>query len=70
LQENNFNLKQEIKKLGMTQKEFSVFVEIHVNTVSRWVRGDLEIPKWVKLLIKYYKKSKILEELSINIKSI
>jgi len=69
LQENNFNLKQEIKKLGMTQKEFSVFVEIHVNTVSRWVRGDLEIPKWVKLLIKYYKKSKILEELSINIKS-
>ena len=70
MQENNFNLKQEIKKLGMTQKEFSVFVEIHVNTVSRWVRGDLEIPKWVKLLIKYYKKSKILEELSINIKSI
>ena len=69
MQENNFNLKQEIKKLGMTQKEFSVFVEIHVNTVSRWVRGDLEIPKWVKLLIKYYKKSKILEELSINIKS-
>jgi transcriptional regulator with XRE-family HTH domain len=63
LEKENFDLKSELKLIGMTQKEFAIFTQVHVNSVGKWVRGELLTPKWVELLIKYYKKSKALDEL-------
>ena len=68
MNDQSFDLKTELKSLGMTQKEFASFTDVHINSVSRWVRGELKVPKWVYLLIKYYKKAKAIEELSISIK--
>jgi transcriptional regulator with XRE-family HTH domain len=67
VKEEIFNLKEELKSIGMTQKDFAKYIEFHTNTVSRWVRGEDEIPKWVKLLIEHYKKSKLFDELSVKI---
>jgi transcriptional regulator with XRE-family HTH domain len=58
-----FNLKAELKSIGMTQKDFAEYVEINQNTVSRWVRGDLPLPKWVERLIENYKKAQILDNM-------
>jgi DNA-binding transcriptional regulator YiaG len=61
--EENFDLKAELKSIGMNQKDFAEYIEFHTNTVSRWVRKEIEIPKWVKLFITHYKKSKLFDEL-------
>ena len=68
MSEQSFDLKAELKAIGMTQKDFANFIDFHTNSVSRWVRGEMEIPKWVKLLIKHYKKSKLFDELSEKLK--
>ncbi len=68
MSESQFDLKSELKAIGMSQKDFAILTNVHVNSVSRWIRGELETPKWVSLLLKYYKKAKLLEELSITIK--
>jgi transcriptional regulator with XRE-family HTH domain len=64
--EEKFDLKSELKSIGMTQKEFAEFTDFHVNSVGKWVRGNLPTPTWVKLLIKYYKKSQALNELLVK----
>jgi transcriptional regulator with XRE-family HTH domain len=64
--EEKFDLKSELKSIGMTQKEFAEFTDVHVNSVGKWVRGNLPTPTWVKLLIKYYKKSQALNELLVK----
>jgi hypothetical protein len=61
--EENFDLKAELKSIGMTQKEFSEHIDKNVNTISRWVKKDIEIPKIIKLYIESYKKSKILDDM-------
>jgi transcriptional regulator with XRE-family HTH domain len=45
LSEQSFDLKAELKAIGMTQKDFANFIDFHTNSVSRWVRGEMEIPK-------------------------
>ena len=49
---NDYDLKQEIKKLGMTQKEFAAHFGLHRDTVSKWARGITETPEWAKHLIR------------------
>jgi len=51
-----YNLKEEIKKLGMTQKGFAEHIGVAEVTVGTWVRGDTDTPKWVKLLIELLHK--------------
>ena len=67
---SDYNLKQEIKKLGMTQKGFAELAGLHTNTVSKWVIGETPIPEWLPKFIHYYKKSKLLDELENNLKEI
>ncbi|EJF05851.1 Helix-turn-helix protein [Thiovulum sp. ES] len=62
MEKENFDLKAEIKNLGMTQKEFAEYIDVHMTTVSRWVRNELEIPKLVKLVLENYKKAKLFDE--------
>ena len=61
-----YSLKDEIKSLGMSQKDFAVHIDKSVYTITRWARGNSEIPKLVKLYIETYKKAKILENLNIR----
>jgi transcriptional regulator with XRE-family HTH domain len=49
---SNYNLKQEIKKLGMTQKSFAEDIGVGENTVGNWVRGVIETPPWAKRLVE------------------
>jgi len=69
-QENSFNLKAEIKNLGMTQKDFAKHIDRNIQTITRWVQGQVEIPKIVILYIEAYKRSKLLESILFEIKNI
>ncbi len=57
----DFDLKQEIKKLGMTQKAFAENIGVGENTVGNWVRGIVETPKWVKRIIELLHKEREFE---------
>jgi transcriptional regulator with XRE-family HTH domain len=59
---NDYNLKEEIKSLGMTQKEFAEYVGVSVDAVSKWVRGEVRVPKWVTILIPLLHKEKAYEQ--------
>jgi hypothetical protein len=59
-----FDLKAELKSIGMTQKDFAELTDFHLNSVGRWVRGEVPIPKWVIVLIENYRKAKLLEQVS------
>jgi transcriptional regulator with XRE-family HTH domain len=61
--EVDYDLKAEIKSLGINQKEFAEMIDMHINAVSQWVRGINETPQWVKLLIFYYRRSLVLDKL-------
>jgi transcriptional regulator with XRE-family HTH domain len=64
---SKFDLKAELKSIGMTQKEFADLIEIHKNTVSRWSRGEVPLPNWVKLFISNYKKAQLLDQVSMEV---
>ncbi len=66
--EEKFDLKSELKSIGMTQKEFAEHIDKSVYTITRWVQGELKTPKLVKLYIEAYKRTKILDNLSISVK--
>jgi len=66
---NDFDLKAELKALGMTQKDFANFTGVHLNSVGRWVRKEIKIPKWVSVLVDNYKKVRLFEQ-SIHYKYI
>jgi transcriptional regulator with XRE-family HTH domain len=70
LEENkkDFDLKAELKSLGMTQKDFAEKIEKSVHTVTRWVKGEVETPKIVKLYLEAYKKAKLFDDFAIQIK--
>lgn len=59
---NDYDLKQEIKKLGMTQKEFARNIGVGENTVGNWVRGVIDTPRWVYRIIELLHKEKDYEE--------
>ncbi len=63
---NEFDLKAELKALGMTLTDFANLVELSPNTVSRWARGEINIPKWVQLFITNYRKAKMLDTLALE----
>ena len=58
----DFDLKAELKSLGMTQKDFAEYIDVHITTVSRWIRGEIEIPKIVKILLENQKKARLFDE--------
>ena len=66
----DFDLKAELKRLGMTQKEFADIANIHHNTVSQWIRGEREMPKWVPVFLKLYEKSEALDKIVEEIKKL
>ncbi|ADV46440.1 helix-turn-helix domain-containing protein [Nitratifractor salsuginis] len=59
---NDYNLKEEIKSLGMTQKEFAANIGVAENTVSQWVRGVIDTPRWVPRMIELLHKEKKYEQ--------
>jgi len=65
-EEKFYNLKLEIKSLGMTQKDFAKHIDKSVYTITKWVKNDIEVPKVIKLYIETYKKAKILDQLSLK----
>lgn len=67
---SDYNLKQEIKKLGMTQKGFAEHIGVGEQTVGQWVRGVVPVPKWVNLLIDLLHKEKKLNEIKGLLKDI
>ena len=66
----NYNLKQEIKDLGMTQKGFAEDIGVNQNTVTTWVNGSVPVPKWVKPFIVNYRKAKTLDLLLNELENI
>jgi transcriptional regulator with XRE-family HTH domain len=68
VEEESFDLKSELKNLGMTQKDFANKIDKSVHTVTRWVKGDVETPKLVKLYLEAYRKAKLFDDFSIQIK--
>jgi transcriptional regulator with XRE-family HTH domain len=65
--DSKFDLKSELKSLGMTQKDFAKHIERTTNTINRWATGEIEIPKVIKLYVKAYKKAKLYDEISLKI---
>ncbi len=47
------NMKEERKKIGLTQIEFAKRLGFSNNTVSKMERGDLPVRKVTELAIKY-----------------
>ena len=39
-------IKSTCKELGITQKELAEYISVHEETISKWARGVVEIPKW------------------------
>jgi len=62
-----YNLKAEIRSLGMTQKEFAKHIDKSIATIARWIKQEDPLPKLVQLYIQAYKKAKILDTLSVKI---
>jgi len=69
LSEDSFDLKAELKSIGMTQKDFANYIDVHITTVSRWIRGELETPKLVKLVLENQKKAKLFDDV-IEVKNL
>jgi len=69
LSEDSFDLKAELKSIGMTQKDFANYIDAHITTVSRWIRGELETPKLVKLVLENQKKAKLFDDV-IEVKNL
>mgnify|MGYP000909240767 CR=1 FL=1 len=67
MEEKSFDLKSELKAIGMTQKDFAKHLEKSTNTINRWATGDIEIPKVIKLYIEAYKKAKLYDSFTLKI---
>ena len=69
MENKKFDLKAELKSLGMSHKDFASFIDVHTTTVSRWVRKELETPKLVKLVLENQRKAKLFDEI-IEVKNL
>jgi transcriptional regulator with XRE-family HTH domain len=49
---NGPELKQRREELGLTQTTFAEVLGITANTISRYERGSLQIPKWMELTLQ------------------
>jgi transcriptional regulator with XRE-family HTH domain len=45
-------LSEALAELKITQAEFSRMIGTTPRTISRWVKGDTEVPVYVKLIIR------------------
>ena len=45
-------LRQELDRLGITQRAFAAMIDTNYRTVRRWCSGDMVIPKAVMLLLE------------------
>jgi len=45
-------LRNELDRLGITQRALSVMISTNHRTVRRWCSGDMEIPRAVTLLLE------------------
>jgi transcriptional regulator with XRE-family HTH domain len=66
LNESQFDLKAELKAVGMNLTDFANIVDLSPNTVSRWVRGEINTPKWVRLFVINYQKAKLFDDLALQ----
>ena len=66
METEKFNLKAEIKSIGMTQRDFAKHIDKSVFTITRWVKNEIEMPKVIELYIKDYKKARLFEQLNIR----
>jgi len=46
-------LKEYLKKKDLTRKQFGKMLDIHANTVNRYIRGEMIPPYAIKLAIEY-----------------
>lgn len=51
-------LKKERERLGLTQEQLANILEVKPNTVYRWEKEILKVPKTVELAMKALKQSK------------
>ena len=65
MENREFNLKTELKSIGMTQKDFAEYTDVHITTVSRWIRNELTTPKLVKLVLENQRKAKLFDDIII-----
>ncbi len=59
-------VKETAKKLGMTQKELAEYIGVHEDTMSKWSRGKIDVPKWaIKMfqLLKIEKKFNTIKQI-------
>ena len=54
---------EKLRQLNITKKEFAKLTNISYHTVSNWNDTTKPIPKWVPSWLKYYERSKKLDEL-------
>lgn len=67
---NNYDLKQELKQRGLTQKQFAELAGIAENTVSQWVRGERSLPGWVKPFLELYDKAETLDKIMTELQKL
>lgn len=62
----NQDMKAIRKKLGLTQSEFSAFVNVSVKTIERWESGEKNITGPIVLLVKILNENpKLVQELAV-----
>ena len=66
MENKEFDLKAELKSIGMTQREFAKHIKKTTSTINRWAIGEVKIPQVVKLYIKAYKKNQFCDEFVVN----
>ena len=59
--DEEISIKDMIKSLGMTQKEFSETFGIPMGTLRHWISGDRECPVYTKRMLAYMVELKRLE---------
>ena len=50
-----YDLKAEIRNIGMTQREFAKHIDKSVHTITRWIKQDLKLPKLVIYILNHIK---------------
>jgi DNA-binding transcriptional regulator YiaG len=62
LEKDSFDLKAELKSIGMTQKDFAEHIKRTTSTINRWAIGETEMPEIIKLYINNYRQLKACKE--------
>lgn len=60
--DKEISIKDMIKSLGMTQKEFSDTFKIPIGTLRHWISGERECPEYTKRMLAYIVAMKKFED--------